>query len=282
MFEEVVVGVGDGDTGRDAVTLGKELVSGRGRITLLHVHVVASKPAPDSGAVGDAAKRQYACERLQKLAGGRSVAAQVSCVDARSVRRGLHGFASSRHADLLVIGTSSPDEAAAVPLDDHTREVLENARCAVAVAPRGYAAGVVSISSIGVAYDGSPGSEQALALARRLATERQAELSAFEAVRPPLYVHDPWDVERETEEHVKAARQRLGALVGVKPQAGAGDAADELARYSDSVDLLVVGAHRYRPIDHLFDGSTAQQLVGRASAPLLVLPSGMSARGESR
>lgn len=55
MFEEVVVGVGDDDTGRDAVTLGNELVSGQGRITLLHVHVVSSKPAPDSGAVGDAA-----------------------------------------------------------------------------------------------------------------------------------------------------------------------------------------------------------------------------------
>ena len=39
MFEEVVVGVGDDDTGRDAVALGKELVSPQGRLT----------PAPRAG-----------------------------------------------------------------------------------------------------------------------------------------------------------------------------------------------------------------------------------------
>jgi nucleotide-binding universal stress UspA family protein len=277
MFEEVVVGVGADVTGRDAVALGKQLVSAQGRLTLLHVHVVAPKPAPDSGAVGDAAKRRAALERLTVLAAEFAVDAQVTCVEARSVRRGLHGFASSRHADLLVIGTSTPDDTAAVPLDDHTREVLDNAPCAVAVAPCGYADETVAIDRIGVAYDGSAGSEKALALGKRLAAERQVELSAFEAVRPPLYVHDPWDVERETEEQVEEARQRIGALTGVRPQAGSGDAAEALARYSDSVDLLVIGAHHYRPIDHVLDGSTSQRLTGRVSAPLLVLPSAPSA-----
>ncbi|MBV8219872.1 MAG: universal stress protein [Solirubrobacterales bacterium] len=104
MFEEVVVAVGEDDTGRDAVALGKKLASGHARLTLVHVHVAASNPAPDSGAVGDAAKRRYACERLAELAGEFSVAAQVSCVEGRSVRRGLHEVVSSRHADLLVIG----------------------------------------------------------------------------------------------------------------------------------------------------------------------------------
>ena len=60
-------------------------------------------------------------------------------------------------------------------------------------------------------------------------------------------------------------------MTGVAADAASGDAADELARYSDSVDVLVMGAHKYRPIDHLSDGSTAQRLVNRASSPLLVL-----------
>jgi nucleotide-binding universal stress UspA family protein len=273
MFEEVVAGVGRGESGRDAVALSKELVSENGRLTLVHVHVVTSKPAPDSGAVGDAAKRRDACERLSVLAGEFAVPAEVSCVEARSVRRGLHRFASSRHADLLVIGTSPADEAFPVPLQDDTREVLEDPPCAVAVAPRGFAAHVVAVRRVGVAYDGSDESERALALARRLAAERHAELSAFDAVRPPLSVRDPWDVDRETDEHVAEVRQRVGAATGVKTEAGSGDAADELARYSDSVDLLVIGAHKFRPIDRLLDGSTAQRLPGRASSPLLVLPS---------
>ena len=273
MFEEVVVGVGDDDTGRDAVALGKELVSAHGRLTLVHVHVVASKPAPDSGAVGDAAKRRYACELLTALSDEFSVDARVSCIEARSVRRGLHEYASSRRADLLVVGTSPPDESSPVPLRDHTREVLEDPPCAVAVAPLDYVAHVATVSRIGVAYDGSDESERALALGKRLAAERHAELSAFEAIKPPLYIHDPWNVEAETEEQVERARRRIEAASGAEAEAGAGDAADELARYSDSVDLLVVGAHKYRPIDHVLDGSISQRLTGRASAPLLVLPS---------
>ena len=81
MFEQVVVAVGEDDNGRDAVALGKELVSAHGRLMLVHVHVVTSKPAPDSGAAGDAAKRRYACERLTALAGEFSPDAQVSCVE---------------------------------------------------------------------------------------------------------------------------------------------------------------------------------------------------------
>ena len=273
MFKEVVVAVGEDGSGRDAVALGKELGSAHGRLTLVHVLVVASKPAPDSGAVGDAARRRYACDRLAALAAEFSVGAQPACVEARSVRRGLHGFVSSRRAELLVVGTSPPDESSPVPLRDHTREVLEDAPCPVAVAPLGYAAHVPAVSTIGVAYDGSDESEQALVLARRLAAERHAELSAFEAVQPPLYIHDPWNVDCETEERLAQARRRIRAVTGLQAQAGSGDAADELARYSDSVDLLVVGAHKYRPLDHLLDRTTSQRLAGKASSPLLVLPS---------
>ncbi len=49
------------------------------------------------------------------------------------------------------------------------------------------------------------------------------------------------------------------------------DAAEALARYGASVDLLVLGSHRYRPIDHLLSGSTAQRLADDAPCPLLVL-----------
>jgi nucleotide-binding universal stress UspA family protein len=273
MFEEVVVAVGEDDAGRDAVALGKELASAHGRLTLVHVHVVASKPAPGAGAVGDAAKRRDACEHLTALAAEFSVGAQVSCVEARSVRRGLHGVVSSRHADLLVVGTSPPDESSPVALRDHTREVLKDPPCAVAVAPLGYAEHVVAVSRVGVAYDGSDESERALALSRRLAAERHAELSAFEAVQPPLYIHDPWNVEGETRDKIEEARRQIGRVTGVEAQAGSGDTADELAPYSGSVDLLVIGAHNYRPLDHLLDGSSSQRLVGRASSPLLVLPS---------
>ena len=78
--------------------------------------------------------------------------------------------------------------------------------------------------------DGSDESEQALVLGRRLAPERHAELLAFEAIRPPLYIHDPWSVEGETEEQVAHGRQRIRAVTGQEAEVGSGDAADELAQ----------------------------------------------------
>jgi nucleotide-binding universal stress UspA family protein len=35
--------------------------------------------------------------------------------------------------------------------------------------------------------------------------------------------------------------------------------------------MLVLGSHKYRPIDRLLSGSTAQRLAGTAPCPLLVL-----------
>lgn len=240
VFENVVVGIRDEEAGRDAIALGRELASPRARLTLLHVHVVASKPAPDSGAAGDAAKRRHALERLTALAGELGITALVSCVEARSVRRGLHEFASSRHAGLLVVSTTRHDELERMFVGDDTRKVLEDPPCAVAVAPAGYASRASTIGKIGVAYDGSAESERALALARRLAAERHAKLSALEAVRTPLYVRDPWNVDGEIEEDVDEARQRVAALGGLEAGAECGDTVDELAVHAETVDLLVI------------------------------------------
>lgn len=72
MFDEVVVGIrGDDEADRDAIALANELVCPQADLTLLHVHVLAVKPAPDSGSVGDAAKCRYAVELLTALASSR-------------------------------------------------------------------------------------------------------------------------------------------------------------------------------------------------------------------
>ena len=51
-----------------------------------------------------------------------------------------------------------------------------------------------------------------------------------------------------------------------------GDAAEELALYGASVDLLIVGSRGYGPIGRLVHGSTSQRLAHIARCPLLVLP----------
>jgi nucleotide-binding universal stress UspA family protein len=200
------------------------------------------------------------------------IEAEVAYIEARSVRRGLHEFARQKNVDLLVVRASELDELGRDFIGDDTKDLLDDAPCAVAVAPAGYLARTRPIARIGVAYDGSAGSEQALALARTLAAERGAELSAFEAVSAPAYAHDPADVAGESGQRAASARQRLAALGGLEPDARSGDAVDELARYERSVDLLVIGPHRYGPIDHLLQASVSQRLADDPAAPLLVLP----------
>jgi nucleotide-binding universal stress UspA family protein len=85
-----------------------------------------------------------------------------------------------------------------------------------------------------------------------------------------------------TADAVDQARARITALGDVEPHAGAGDPAEELARYSDTVDLLVVGSRGEDPIGRLAHGSTARDLAETAHCPLLVLTHDAPARAPDR
>lgn len=271
MFKAIVVGVGDVEAGRDALALAVMLRAPEDEVALLHVQAVIGRPAPDSGAVVSAAKRLTALDRLTQLADEFAIEAEVAYIEARSVRHGLHEFARQKNVDLLVVGASHRDELGRDFVGDDTKELLEDAPCAVAVAPAGYLARARPITRIGVVYDGSAGSDQALALTRTLGTERGAELSAFAGVSAPAYAHEPADIAGEWRQRAAAARQRLAALGGLEPDARSGDAVAELARYKRSVDLLVIGAHKGGPIDYLLRASVFQQLADDPATPLLVL-----------
>jgi nucleotide-binding universal stress UspA family protein len=272
MFDNVIVGVDGPQAGRDALRLAQQLASPHAQLTLAYVEVVAPRPGPAAGLVSEAAHARRALSRLAQLRDESQVDAHVLCVEAGSVAAGLHELAVRRDADLLVIGASREDELLRPYGGDQTRALLENAPCPVAIAPRGHASRAPALRKIGAAYDGSAESEKALALARVLARERGAELSAFQAVPEPGYVQSLVNPQPEIEEGLAEARERIAALGNVEPHAASSDDAPEaLARYGASVDLLVIGSHKYRPIDHLLSGSTAQQLADDAPCPLLVL-----------
>jgi nucleotide-binding universal stress UspA family protein len=274
MFDNVIIGVDDLEGGRDALALARQLASPDRHLTLAYVQVVMPRPDDDSGAVSLAADRRPALERLESLRDASHIGARVLAVQAGSVAAGLHELASRRDADLLVIGASRRDRYKRMLVRDDTRAVLENPPCPVAVAPLGYARRPSGLNRIGAGYDGSPDSENALALARVLAREHDGRVSAFRAVPEPLRVRDAWDPQPEIDEGVAQARQRLAELGDLEPYAAsADDAAEGLARYGASVDLLIVGSHEYRPIDRLLSGSTAQRLADEAPCPLLVLSS---------
>jgi nucleotide-binding universal stress UspA family protein len=273
MFDNVIVGVDAPQAGGgDALGLATQLASPHTRLTLARIEVVPRQPwPPPADAVTEAAHAR-ALRQLTQLRESFQVAAHLVCVEAPSVAAGLHELALRRDADLLVIGASRRDDYERTFLGDDTRAVLEKAPCPVAVAPIGHATRPPVLKRIGAAYDGSPESKQALAVARELARAHTAELSAFEALAEPAHVHSIVNPQPEIDEGLAEARARIAALGGVEPHAASGDdAPGELARYGASVDLLVIGSHDYRPIDHLLSGSTAQRLADNAPCPLLVL-----------
>lgn len=274
MFDNVVVAIDEYERGRDALELAEELGSDGGEMTLVYVEVLQEQPSPEADTRPDDERQQSGLGRLRKLRDETHSVAEVSRIQAPSVRRGLHEFAAGRAADLIVIGAGSRSPVTRMVLGDEARAVLDDAPCAVAVAPHGYAARPHDLSKIGVAYDGSPESEQALALARRIANEHDSTLSAFKAVHAPAYARDIWDVEGEVDERIEEASQRIAALGGVEPHAAlADDTVKGLRDYEASVDLLVLGSHSYSPPEHLVPRSKSQRLADEPARPLLVLAS---------
>ena len=274
MFDRVVIGINGYEAGRDAIALAKALLSGDGVVTLAYVEVLQSEPAPEADTQADDEAQRFGLERLGRLRDEAQIAAEISRIEAPSVRRGLHEFAVGQDADLLVIRPGRDDPVAHMFLGDEAREVLEDPPCPVAVAPVGYCQCSGRIRKIGVAYDGSPESDRALALARKLTAAHRATLSAFEAVRAPVYARDVWNVEVEIDTDVEKARQRIAALGDVEAHAElVDDAVEGLKEYGASVDLLVLGAHKFRPADRLVERSKSQRLADEPPCPLLVLAS---------
>jgi nucleotide-binding universal stress UspA family protein len=271
MFRHVIVGVDGRPTGRDAIALARLLVAPGERLVLAHVRELTPLLAA-SGALEDL---DDSTRLLQQERDATAADAELVSVAAPSVGRGLHQLAEERDADLLAIGSCSRGFVGRAIVGNDTREALNGASCAVAIAPHGYADVTAAIATIGVGYDGSPESEAALSLARDLAAQHGAAIRALEVVQlpTPAYVGMvPWGDALES--MLTGAQERMAALDGVQGDAVLGLAAEELAAFGALVDLLVVGSRGYGPLRRLMLGSSSAHLASHARCPLVVLPRG--------
>jgi len=274
MFKNVVVGVDDGEGGRDAIALARMLAVGGSELTLAQVYQGDSETSRASSPEYEDAQHERIRELLEKAREETGVQAKLRWYGSPSVGRGLHELADLTGADLLVIGSSRRGLLGRVLIGDDTRAALNGAPCAVAIAPTGYSREPAVMREIGVAYDGSPESNRALALARTVAAEHKTLLSAFEAVSIPaaFFLSTPTAVDADSIKHrLDRARERIAALGGVEAHAAYGDTVEELTLYSASLDLLVVGSRGYGPLGRLVYGSVAHRLARTARCPLLVL-----------
>lgn len=273
MFKQIVVGVDEQEGSRDALALAQNLLAPEGELTLAYVYPGDAYVYGRATTEYEASQREHARQLLEKMCADTGVHANLRWREAPSVGRGLHELCEVIGADLLVVGSCRRGLLGRVLIGDDTRAALNGAPCAIAIAPAGYSRHPIAMREIGVAYNGSPESEDAVAVAKKLAAQCGAKLSAFEAVSLPTYAFlgGPVPLDGAPERLVDDARERIAKLGGVEPHAAYGLPIEELALYSASLDLLVVGSRGYGPIGRLVHGSTSQELARTARCPLLAL-----------
>ena len=275
MFTNVLVGVDGRPGGRDAIALARQLAEPPPRLTLTHVYggawLIGRAAALILAAGADSSE-----ELLGREAAATAVQADLVSWPSRSVGRGLHELVELKQIDLLVVGSARRGIVETVLTGDHTIASLNGASCAVAIAPTGYAERERRLDKLGVGDDGSEESEQALQAARALAGRHGSAISALSVVSlqsiPNGDANPPANWTGVTAGVIQEERRRLQSLDGVDGDAVYGEPGDELLRFGEHLDLLIVGSRGYGPVGRLFNGSTSTFLARHASCPLLVLP----------
>jgi nucleotide-binding universal stress UspA family protein len=275
VFSNVLVGVDGKQGGRDAIALAKQLAARGAPITLAHAYGSDWAVGGRGEGIAIAYAREDSDRLLRTERGAATIDADLVSYPCCDPGRGLHELAERREADLLVVGSSRRAVLGRALMGDDTRAALNGAPCAIAIAPRGYTSVARQITRIGVGYEGSPESEHALATARELASRYGATITGLWVVSLQNVRDDapiPADWPQATEVLVHRSLGELERLGGIEPRATYGGPREELSRFGDRVDLLVVGSRRYGPIHRVFHGTTSTYLIRHISCPLLVLP----------
>jgi len=277
MFRKVLVGVDGRPGGRDAVALARQLTAPGGVITLAHIYgqdLLIGRGGSQTVIIEQAKAELLLEHELNSAPLGAEL---VASFDHR-VGRGLHLLAERLTADLIVVGSTRHGLLGRVLMGDDTRASLTGAPCAVAIASRGFQHHSHELETLGVGYDGSPESELALAAARELAAQHGATILALEVVsledvqnEAPLPADWPEGTSRLIHHSSEQLRELGDDVLG---DAVYGGPREELVRFGEDLDLLLIGSRGYGPLGRLFHGHVADYLARHAPCPLVILPRG--------
>jgi len=287
VFNTIVVGVDGRQGGRDALRLAGQLAeAGGGELVAVRVFPYWHRPALARSPAVEEERESTQVALDRELADMGMSTARTHVVGDTSPARALHRMAERERADVLVVGSAHRGAVGRVLGGDVALGSLHGSPCPVAVAPRGLAdRDAARLSRIGVGFDGTPESRQALAAAVALAKSARArlELLCAAAAPIPLFAEAAYtdgvivDYRLEAEELISRTLAELD--VDAVGKAVVGSPVETLVELTHRVDLLVVGSRGWGPIRRILLGSTAARLVREAACPVLVLPRG-AATGE--
>jgi nucleotide-binding universal stress UspA family protein len=273
MFTKVLVGVNGEQGGRDAIALAKQLAHPDANIALAHVYGAGLMPGAGA-ALLLAAEREEAERLLERERRAAAPRAQViTCAD-HSIGRGLHLVAEAKGFDLIVIGASRHGFFGRVLIGNDAIATVNDAPCPVAIAPYGYALNPRPLSRLGVGFDGTSEARQALAAARHIAARDGSTIQAVLVL--PLQSrpyggpgrHRWADIAEQVPED---DRHRFDDLRDIDAEVRYGNPDEELERFSETLDLLIVGSGKYGPVRRILHDRVSRDLVRHSACPLLVL-----------
>ena len=274
----------------------------RASITALHVYSYAAMPTPGLALSGPLPGTLPGPEQMEALRSALTDAARPAldhgiptdiCLENGWPATEILACADRVAADLITIGTHGTEGFEHLILGSVTEKVVRKAKCPVlTVPPRAVATSALPFKRILCAVDFSPSSDAALRYALSLAQEGEAALTLMHVLEwpweePPaptlserssVYDFDLARYRRDREMWASAQLERLVpddvrnwctpsiTLSHGKPHV-------EILRQAgqEQTDLLVVGVRGRASLDlHLF-GSTTNQLIRRATCPVLTV-----------
>jgi nucleotide-binding universal stress UspA family protein len=283
----ILVGYDGSPHADDALALARVLGHGTAaEIVLAHVVPweplgLTAVPIPELKADFERRERQ-ALEKLQEVADRHGVLAEAG--PGSSPAQGLSELAEELEPELVVVGSSHRGTLGQVLAGNVALRLLDGLDRPLAVAPAGYSEGPQALDSIGVAFDGTPESHEALTAGARLAQAAGARIEVIRVMPPGTGVPvSPWvfawDAGAIREDREALDREQLEAAVRSLPREVAGSARLEtgipvevLIEASRDLDLLAIGSRGYGPTRRLLLGSVSAQLVREARCPVLVTP----------
>jgi len=285
-MSEILVGV-DGTAGaEDAVAFARALAG----VTGATLRLATAFPYDDfrSRASNEAyrdALREDALELIDRVAAEVGGDVPTEVVADTSPPHALHTLCEETGAALVVVGSTHRGAVGRVLPGSTAERLLHGSPCPVAIVPRGYAGEEHSIRTIGVGHDDSDESaaalEAAVELARRVGAEVRV-MRVFDSTQvgtPALMTGPAWvSISKDMEARQKASLDRCVAElpddVRAEPAFVAGPPARELADFSQTVDVLLVGSRGYGPARAVLLGGISHALVHDAACPVIVLPRG--------
>lgn len=287
-YRTIVVGFDGSDTSRDALALAGSLAAATGATVV--AAAVCELPSI-TWPIEDDWVRENLDQARENLSGAGTQGLvdpaflETQVVEATSTPRGLHALAEKADADLIVVGSADGGRAGQVLPGSVGRRLLHGSRCAVAVAPTGFAARErAPIAQIVVGFNGSPESLHALEGAVALAEATGAHIRlAVVAERPrPAYgkgggMAGVAELEEAIAQHMEEQLEiGMAQATGQQIEGSVvhGDPAVALHEAAADADLLMVGSRAYGPLRTVLLGSVSAKLIQAAPCAVIVYPRG--------